>query len=174
MSNFVAAQLPLAPLGAGDLIDRAVRLYRRHLSTLLRIASLPVLVTTIGWIVWTVGSRRVFITPNSTALALYILLAATGIVLVLLGHVFGLLVMGGATRNLVTHLLWNQTVSVRTTYAAVRSRFWALLGATLIMICWAGGSTIAASVAWYMVAIVIGIGAVLFAQIAPVWLSVLV
>jgi len=29
-------QLPLAPLGAGDLIDRAVRLYRRHLFTLIR------------------------------------------------------------------------------------------------------------------------------------------
>ena len=41
MSNVRVNQLPLAPLGAGDLIDRAVRLYRQHLFTLIRIAAPP-------------------------------------------------------------------------------------------------------------------------------------
>ncbi|MCA1606168.1 MAG: hypothetical protein LC775_12015 [Acidobacteria bacterium] len=39
MSTATVNQLSLAPLGAGDLIDRAVRLYRRHFITLIRIAA---------------------------------------------------------------------------------------------------------------------------------------
>ncbi len=38
--DHVESELALAPLGAGDLIDRAVRLYRRHFLTLIRIAAL--------------------------------------------------------------------------------------------------------------------------------------
>ena len=38
----ISNDLALAPLGAGDLIDRAVRLYRRHFLTLIRIAAPPV------------------------------------------------------------------------------------------------------------------------------------
>ena len=37
--------ISLAPLGAGDLIDRAVRLYRHHFVTLIRIAAPPVIVS---------------------------------------------------------------------------------------------------------------------------------
>lgn len=39
-------QLALAPLGAGDLIDGAVRMYRRHFFTLIRIAAQPLPVDT--------------------------------------------------------------------------------------------------------------------------------
>ena len=34
-------QLALAPLGAADLIDRAVRMYRQYFFTLIRIAAPP-------------------------------------------------------------------------------------------------------------------------------------
>jgi hypothetical protein len=43
MAALEVNQLPPAPLGGGDLIDRAVRLYRRHVFTLIRIAAPP------GW-----------------------------------------------------------------------------------------------------------------------------
>ncbi len=46
--NSVDNELSLAPLGAGDLIDRAVRLYRRHFLTLIRIAAPPVIVAAAG------------------------------------------------------------------------------------------------------------------------------
>ncbi len=174
MSALTATELPLAPLGAGDLIDRAVRLYRRHLFTLISIAIPPVLVTATGSVVWTIGWRRLFITPSSTGLALYIALALIGVLLIFLGHILSMLVMGGATRNLVTHLLWNQPVSVRTTYAAVRSRFWALLGATLIVVLWIIISLIVGFFGWYIVMAVIGVGAVLFVQIAPPWVVVII
>ena len=41
MADPTVRQLSLAPLGAGDLIDRAVRLYRRDLLVLIRTAALP-------------------------------------------------------------------------------------------------------------------------------------
>src|SRR4030095_16516091 len=131
-----ANDLHLVPLGAGDLIDRSVRLYRRHLFTLMRIAAPPVIITAIGWVLWTVGKREIFSAPTTPSLLLYGFLIFASLVLIICGHIFSLIVMGGASRNLVTHLLWNEPVLVRSTYAAVRSRFWSLLGATLMMVMW--------------------------------------
>jgi hypothetical protein len=171
MNDFVTTQLPLAPLGAGDLIDRAVRLYRRHLWTLMRIAAPPVLIAALGSILWTVAVRELFSTPDTFSLVLYAFLVGLSIVLVIGGHIFNLLVMGGATRNLVAHLLKNEPVSMRSTYHAVRSRFWGLLGATAIIIVWTVLSIIVATVAWYVVFLIGATGPVAFAQIFPFWLT---
>ena len=79
MPTSSANDLHLVPLGAGDLIDRAVRLYRRHLITLMRIAAPPVVVTAIGWVMWTVGTRG-FSTAYSTGeIVSYVLLCIAGI-----------------------------------------------------------------------------------------------
>jgi hypothetical protein len=173
MSNFAAAQLPLAPLGAGDLIDRAVRLYRRHLSTLMRIGAPPVIVSAAGSVLFSVASRKMFTAPDSAMLALYLLLTVVGLITVVSGHLFSLIVMGGAARNLVMHLLWSEPVSVRTTYAAVRSRFWALLGASLIMVMWFGLSVMVAVFGGYTILTLIAFPGIVVMQVAPIWLSVL-
>lgn len=168
-----ANDLHLVPLGAGDLIDRAVRLYRRHLLTLMRIAAPPVIVTAVGWVMWTIGMRKVFSTSDTAALGFYILLAIAGVGVIIAGHIFSLIVMGGASRNLVTHLLWNEPVLVRTTYAAVRSRFWSLLGATILMAVWLWISLMAGFFGGYMVGLIAVFGIFFFAQWAPVWLTVI-
>jgi hypothetical protein len=105
-------------------------------------------------------------------LALYVLLVFGGLLLILAGHIFSLIVMGGAARNLVTHLLWNHPVSVRTTYAAVRSRFWPLLMASIVMLLWVGLSLMIGVFALYLVMIAVAAGVVVAAQVAPVWLIV--
>jgi len=169
-----ANDLHLVPLGAGDLIDRAVRLYRRHLFTLMRIAAPPVIVTAIGWVMWTIGWREVFSTPDTAALVFYVLLILAAIGLIISGHIFGLIVMGGASRNLVTHLLWNEPVLVRTTYAAVRSRFWSLLGATILVVMWLGMASSVASFGAYIVVILVSLGVFFLASWAPVWMSAIV
>jgi hypothetical protein len=174
MSRVLANQLSLAPLGAGDLIDRAVRLYRLHFFTLIRIAAPPVLVSTVGSVFFAISRGQIFTTSSDSALALYILLLLAGLLLMVAGKVFSLIVMGGATRNLVKHLLWNEAVSARETYAAVRSRFWGLLVATLLMLSWVILSGLIASVAWYMVTIFFMLGAVALAQVVPVWLAVII
>src|SRR6188472_3515523 len=50
----------LSPLGAGDLIDRAVRFYRNNFWTFVVIASPPVIVGTIISVGWTMLSREMF------------------------------------------------------------------------------------------------------------------
>src|SRR5258705_4733273 len=174
MPASIASQLTLAPLGAGDLIDRAVRLYRRHLVTLIRIAAPPVLVAAAGTILVTVAVRQLFLTPSDTELLLYVLLALLGVGLFFIGHLFNLVVMGGATRNLGAHLLRNDAVSARATYSAVRSRFWGLLLASLIVLLWIIISALVAFFGWYMVVAVLGVGAFLLSNVLPVWLSAII
>ena len=52
--------LAIAPLGAGDLIDRAVRFYRRNFWTLAAIAAPPVVVGTAVSVAWTLAARSLF------------------------------------------------------------------------------------------------------------------
>lgn len=165
--------LHLVPLGAGDLIDRAVRLYRRHFFTLLRIVAPPVVVTAIGWVMFTVGTREVGDAPTTEGMIFYILLIIAGFAVILCGHLFSLIVMGGASRNLVTHLLWNEPVLARSTYAAVRSRFWSLLFATILVALWLSLSGTAAVFGAMIVFNVISLAAFLFIQFAPAWVAVI-
>lgn len=175
MSNPIAVdKLNLAPLGAGDLIDRAVRLYRRHFMTLIRIAAPPVIVSAAGNILMTVGWREVAATGSDYALPLYVTLIVVGVVVWIVGILLTVIVMGGASRNLVTHLLWNEPVSARTTYRNVRARFWGLLGASLLVGFGVMIATVVAFIAWYLVLIIVMIGAVAFAAVAPVWFSLIV
>ncbi|HEV2905435.1 MAG TPA: hypothetical protein VGW32_10315, partial [Pyrinomonadaceae bacterium] len=136
--NSAPADLALAPLGAGDLIDRAVRLYRRHFLTLIRIAAPPVLLSAVGSTLTTIAFRAIGATPSAMRLLLYILVLMGGGLVIVAGSLFSLIVMGGAARNLVAHLLWDEPVSFRSTYAAVKSRFWGLLGASILIALWLG------------------------------------
>ena len=54
------SNLAVVPLGAGDLIDRAVRFYRKYFWTFIFIASPPVLVGTIVSVGWTFAGRQIF------------------------------------------------------------------------------------------------------------------
>ncbi|MEP6923256.1 MAG: hypothetical protein ABI954_02220 [Pyrinomonadaceae bacterium] len=169
MINAATQNLSLTPLGAGDLIDRAVRLYRQNFFTLIRIAASPVIVSAIGSVLLTLGWRGFYTTSATTSFALYFLLLTAGGMLWVVGYLLTLMVMGGATRNLVRHLLWHEAVTARETFRNVRSRFWSLLGATVIVsvviliisiICLYGGML--------LVMLAVGVGALLYAVAAPI------
>lgn len=128
-----ASRLSLSPLGAGDLIDRTVRLYRRHFLTLIRTAAPPVVGSAVGSVLWTVSMNAIPATHSSGRLVLYVGMAVAGWLLLMLGNFFFLLIMGGASRNLVMHLLWDEPVAARTIYRSVRARFWGLVGAFIII-----------------------------------------
>ncbi len=168
-----ATPLSLAPLGAGDLIDRAVRLYRRHLFILIRIAAPPVIVAAAGWILATIAFRQLFQTASETDLALYFFLMILGGTITVGGYLFTLTVMGGATRNLVAHLLRNDPVSARATYEAVRARFWGLLLASVLVLGWIMISAIAALTGMYLVSMFLLFGSLLLATTVPTWLTVI-
>ena len=164
------ADLALAPLGAGDLIDRAVRLYRRHFLTLIRIAAPPVVISALGSTITTISFRGLTSTSQDFTVALYVLAVMGGSVIAFCGSLFSLIVMGGATRNLVSHLIWNEPVSVRTTYRAVKSRFWGLLLASILVFLWLGVATSVAFVAGMMFWGIF-IGAVSFASLISPWIT---
>src|SRR5688572_14715087 len=165
-------ELPLAPLGAGDLIDRAVRLYRRHLFVLIRTAAPPVIIAAAGWIVFSISMQRVFITKETSTLLLYILAAVVALAVMLGGYLLTLVVMGGATRTLVAHLLRNDPVTARATYTAVRTRFWGLVGASVIVMVWIGISLMVALGVWQVVLSSFSMLVVLLMATAPPWLPV--
>jgi hypothetical protein len=140
-------QLSLAPLGAGDLIDRAVRLYRRHFMTLIRIAAPPVVISATGSVLMTIGTRS----PAVRLSGAEVLLLLFGLLLWGGGLLLNVIVMGGAARNLITHLLWNEPFSARATYRNVRARFWALLGASVIVALWIFIAFMLSVIVWALV-----------------------
>jgi hypothetical protein len=125
--------LSLVPLGAGDLIDRTIRVYRKHFVTLIRISAPPVLLSAAGSMLWSLSIREMTRASSNFSLYAFVLLAGLGALTLMLGNLFFAVVLGGTARNIVSHLLWNEPVSVRTTYKNVRTKLWSLLGATLVI-----------------------------------------
>jgi hypothetical protein len=171
MTTLSPTQLPLAPLGAGDLIDRAVRLYRRHLYVLIRTAAPPVIIVALGWVLTSISVRKIFFTTDTDEVLFYGLLLVAAIAIMLAGYLFILVVMGGATRTLVAHLLRNDPVTTRATYNAVRARFWGLLVASLIMLAWIIAAMFVASSGAQMVGMVAFFAAIALALVAPGWMA---
>jgi hypothetical protein len=128
--------LQLAPLGAGDLIDRTVRLYRRHFGALVRASAPPVIVSAVGTVLLSVSVRSLGVTESEGRAAGYFLGALAGLSVYVLGLMTQLIVMGGASRNLVMHLLWGEPVTARLIYRSVRSRFKGLFWATVVVLFW--------------------------------------
>jgi hypothetical protein len=97
-----------------------------------------------------------------------------GLVLAWSGLLFQIIVMGGATRNLITYLLWNEPVSARTTYRNVRMRFWGLLGVSLVLVLWAMFSGFVTILVFYVAMIILGFGVLAISQVFPPWVLVVV
>ena len=133
----VDSQLSLVPLGPGDLIDRAVRFYRGNFWTFVFIAAPPVVTGTIISVGWTFLARSFFSVSaanNALDLTLYYLFVWLGsIVIWFTETVATLSVMGGASRNFVRHLLFNEPLTFRDTYENTWKRLGGLLVASSII-----------------------------------------
>ncbi len=131
------SNLAVVPLGAGDLIDRAVRFYRRNFWTFILIAAPPVIVGTLVSVIWTTVARELFLPGNSgnyVETALYSIFLGFGSVLIWLTEtVATLVVMGGASRNFVRHLLFGEAITFRETYRNAASRFGGLIFASALI-----------------------------------------
>lgn len=130
------SQLSLAPLGAGDLIDRAVRFYRKNFWAFILISSPPIIIGTIFLVGWTALASSIFTISSSNPgeAALYqIFLYFGGFLIGTVQMIATLVVMGGASRNFVRHLLFDEPITFRETYKNVRSRLGALIGASTLL-----------------------------------------
>src|SRR4029453_1939145 len=63
--NSTTRELSLVPLGPGDLIDRAVRFYRRNFWTFFFIAAPPLITGTVISVGWTFLARSLFSVSES-------------------------------------------------------------------------------------------------------------
>ncbi len=135
--NPTHSHLSLTPLGAGDLIDRAVRFYRQNFWTFVWIAAPPILIGTLISIGWQVLGRSLF-SPGASRdpfeTAFYTLFLSIGSLFIwIVESVAVLTVMGGASRNFVRHLLFGEPVTFRETYKNVRKRIAGLIAASTII-----------------------------------------
>ena len=128
------SSLVLTPLGAGDLIDRAIRLYRSNFWTFVWIASPPVLIGIFITVAWAILGRQLFLTDSPDSLDASFLSSLfnwLGSFIILLAEGIAMLtVMGGASRNFVRHLLFGEPITVRETYANAWARLGGLLAAS--------------------------------------------
>lgn len=139
MSNFngVNSSTAIIPLGAGDLIDRAVRFYRSNFWTFVLVAAPPVVVGTLISVCWTMIGRELFSIgsyQNTVDHSLYYLFLWVGNVTIwLVETVAALVVMGGASRNFVRHLLFGEPLSFKEIYKNTWKRLSGLISASLII-----------------------------------------
>jgi hypothetical protein len=128
----------IQPLGAGDLIDRAVRLYRQNFWTFIWIASPPIIFATIVSLGWTILGRQLFsvgTSRNYDNLFYYNVFSWLGGTLIwFIETVAALVVMGGASRNFVRHLLWFEPITFRETYANVWKKPIALILSSIFIV----------------------------------------
>lgn len=136
-SDAANSQLALAPLGAGDLIDRAVRFYRQNFWTFVLIAAPPIVFGTLISIGWTFLGREIFsaaASRDSGEALFYGLFKWFGTLVIWFTETVAILtVMGGASRNFVRHLLFNEPLSFRETYRNAVRRLGGLLAASMII-----------------------------------------
>ena len=131
------ANLSVVPLGAGDLIDRAVRFYRKYFWTFILIAAPPVIVGTIISVGWSFAGRQIFeIEKNSYSAETsfyYFFIGLGNVVIWLAETIATLVVMGGASRNFVRHLLFGEPITFRETYRNAGGRFFGLVVASSVI-----------------------------------------
>jgi hypothetical protein len=134
MKNF---QLTLIPLGAGDLIDRAVRFYRKNFWTFIWIAAPPILVGTLVSVGWTMLARNLFnvdmVNRPGETFFYYWFLWFGSLFIWFIETIATFTVMGGASRNFVRHLLFGEPITFRETYRNVKSRVFGLLAASTLI-----------------------------------------
>lgn len=126
-------QFTLVPMTAGDIIDRAVRLYRQHFLVFLRIVLAPSLIAYAGGILWAIGLRNFSFERGDQRILLALALLGGGGVLWLVGKALFLMLLGGASRSLVWHFFDGTPLRARDAYQALRERRWSLLGATVLV-----------------------------------------
>ncbi len=133
-SESIKSHFSLSPLGAGDLIDRAVRFYRKNFWTFVLIASPPVIAGSLFFLVWEITGRILFSPASSSEVetAFFQLFIFFGKLCIwLIQTVITLIVMGGASRNFVRHLLYGEPITFAETYRSIKSRFIGLFGVSM-------------------------------------------
>ncbi len=140
----------LGPMAAGDMIDLAVRIYRRQALPLLQIVLLPSLISYAGMILFSIGLSNFSTMRGDRRVVITSLLILGGAALYLLGKAAFYAVLGGASQSFFHYLLGEdrrggsavatqeqiareRPFRVGEVYRAVRQRFGSMIGAMLLL-----------------------------------------
>lgn len=131
------SQLTLSPLGAGDLIDRSVRFYRKNFGTFILISAPPTITGAVFLIGWMMLARSLFsVNPanpyDSTFYPIFVSLGGFFIWVIQLIAIF--VVMGGASRNFVRHILFEEPITFRETYRNIKRRLGGLIVVSSLLV----------------------------------------
>jgi len=162
----------VAPMSAGDIIDRAARLYRHNFWALLRIVLGPSLMGYTGTVLYALGVRNFSTVRSEGQVALSVMMAIGGICLWLLGKAAFYAVLGGASRSLVDYLFEGRPILARDVYRAMLRRLGALIGAFFLVILLLTGAGIIILIAVLILARIGVFVAPMFGG-APNWLQAL-
>ncbi|MBS1787270.1 MAG: zinc ribbon domain-containing protein [Acidobacteria bacterium] len=160
----------LTPMSAGDVIDRAVRIYRRNFLALLRIVFGPSLIAYFGTVMYYLGVRNFSVDRGDKRVVVSLGLIVGGFIIWMVGKAAFYAVLGGASRSLVDHFFEGKTIRAMDVYRVVRERFWSLVGALLVIGLLLMGAT---AIIYFLAAISLMIGfagAAILAD-APIWLK---
>ena len=141
----------LGPMSAGDIIDLAVRIYRRQALPLLQIVLLPSLISYTGMIIFSIGYSNFSTMRGDKRVVLTSLLIIGGAGLYLLGKAAFYAVLGGASRSFFHYMLGqdsrgessepsrdkgdtDQPFRFGEVYRAVQHRFGSMIGAMLLLV----------------------------------------
>ncbi|MCO6511666.1 MAG: hypothetical protein J5I65_12830 [Aridibacter famidurans] len=136
ISQTEGAGLAQNPLGAGDLIDRSVRFYRKNFWTFILIAAPPVvagILFSVGWMVLGRSLFNVSAADPAETLFYQLFLRFGDLIIWIIQLVTMAVVMGGASRNFVRHILFGEAMSFRETYRNARSRLGGLTLVSLLL-----------------------------------------
>jgi len=131
MNNFET--FTLTPLSAGDIIDRAVRIYKRNFPALLRIVLGPSLIAYSGGIMYYIGFRNFSFTKGETRVILTTFLIVVGGLLWLTGKIAFYAMLGGASKSLVYLFFDGTPLRARDVYRSVRRKFGTLATAAILI-----------------------------------------
>lgn len=118
----------LSPMSAGDIIDRAVRLYKRNFLAFVRIVLAPSLTAYVGRILFYSGLNNFSLVRGDARVALTGLMIFVGGVLWMIGEAAFYAVLGGSSRALIAHFFEGKPILARDVYRSVRERIWSLIG----------------------------------------------
>ncbi|MFQ3581047.1 MAG: hypothetical protein SNJ67_04170 [Chloracidobacterium sp.] len=121
----------LEPLSTGDLIDRAVQVYRRNFAPLLYLAILPVLASCVGTLL--IAYTSTGLRESVATLPVIIAGLSLGYFLTyIISPLLLMLITGGLTRTVADFVMLDTPISFRRTWRLIRSRLWALIWAQIL------------------------------------------
>jgi hypothetical protein len=169
----------LEPMSTGDVIDRALRLYRRNFAPLLSIVALPSFTGYLAQTMLLYGYSKLLLgtigepgtgTPDPSPLAIVMLIA--GIALYPVWLFMFLATIAGLSRVIGDHIMLNEPITFRKSIAAARKR----LGDIFLMALLAIAIMVVVGMIFYGVVIVVTIIVLLVvgataASGIPAWLA---